>query len=91
MLRRLRSIGPVLGILVLAIFAAWIGAASFHHHGSSIHCDICKVLHSSHAALPDGAPRLARDLAAQRQDAPAPLVASSGEQSPPRGRSPPAA
>ena len=89
--RRLHIARPVLGLLILAFFAAWIGAASFHHHAPSTPCEICKVLQSTHATLPGDPPRLTRGLATHRLEAIDLCAGPVSTPSLPHGRAPPLA
>jgi hypothetical protein len=91
MLHRLRIARSVAGLLVLAVFTAWLGLASLHHHGNSTPCEICKVLQVTHATLPGGPPVLQRSVAAQRLAATARVTPHTSAISIPLGRAPPSA
>jgi hypothetical protein len=52
---RSRAPSAILALCTLAALIAWLGGGWFHHHPAAAPCEVCKVLHAAHAALPSEA------------------------------------
>jgi hypothetical protein len=48
---RNRTIPRWAPLLLLALFVAWVGVGSLHHHADNPTCQICKLVHSGSAEL----------------------------------------